>query len=192
MVEWQKRKGLVEAVQLGLEQRVEDLLNVPGRLCCESGRRALYYAVSGGHTGICLKLLATGQFDAHAVALPHSNVSLLAVASCRGHARIVRALLDSGAHVEEDNGECSPLMFASALGHADVVKILCLAVAAIHKRSGEGFTALHYACSGGHVACIKVLLECGAILTVELNLAVTKKCGKKFFFYFISQYEPSS
>lgn len=53
--------------------------------------------------------------------------------------------------------------WASDRGNVDVLKlILSTAGIDIDLQDGEGQTALHYACSCGHKACVELLLELGA------------------------------
>jgi uncharacterized protein len=58
----------------------------------------------------------------------------------------------------------SPLMLASFRGHTDLVKKLIARDADVNK---PGWTPLHYAATGGHLAVIKVLIEEHAYINAE-------------------------
>jgi ankyrin repeat domain-containing protein 50 len=129
----------------------------------------------------------------------------LETASCGGHMKIVKMLLDAGASVNGEDGWA--LYSVSSGGYEEVVRILLEAGAAVNLKSyGEtaligalrcGHTkivemlvdaksdvdtgALYYASSGGHQEIVRVLIEAGAAVNLkflgETALDRASRCG---------------
>ncbi len=96
------------------------------------------------------------------------GVTVLALASERGHTDIVKLLLDAHADVNAtDTGGGGPLIRSSWSGHVDVVKLLLDAGADLELASGGGTTALVVASREGHTDVVQTLLKAGA----EVNKA---------------------
>ncbi|MBI4963550.1 MAG: ankyrin repeat domain-containing protein [Desulfomonile tiedjei] len=105
---------------------------------------------------------------------PNSKVdgrSLIMVASQNGHTRIVEALLDSGANINDESqdrlpGEWNhlkkPLIWAAEYGHGEVVHLLLKRGAAPNQIDANGNTALMYACKENHVDVVNTLISAGA------------------------------
>ena len=79
---------------------------------------------------------------------------------------VVRVLLDAPqTQVDARNlDDETPLMIAALKGEADIVRRLVEREADVNK---TGWTPLHYAATGGHVAVIRILLEANAYIDAE-------------------------
>lgn len=85
--------------------------------------------------------------------------SPLHFAASRGHAEIVSLLLENGADASSRNvsGQTA-LMLACRRGHWEVVLALLVFRSSVTRAEYlSGKTALHYAASGGHIRCIRLL-----------------------------------
>ncbi|KAF8169539.1 hypothetical protein BJ912DRAFT_1067147 [Pholiota molesta] len=93
--------------------------------------------------------------------------SALYYASLAGLQRVSVYLLDMGADVNAQDGECgTALQAASARGHEQNVKLLLERGAHINTQRGRYCTALQAASMGGHEAIAKLLLEKGADVNI--------------------------
>ena len=75
---------------------------------------------------------------------------------------MARVLIDAGAspnfgHVTQG----PPLLAAAAIGETELVELLLSAGADVAAVDIAGYTALHYACSGGHISTARILLAAG-------------------------------
>lgn len=86
------------------------------------------------------------------------GVSSLFIACQKGHAAVLRALLDAGAdtNLVADDGS-SPLFVASQAGHAEVVKALLDAGADPHLVADDGATPLFISAERGHADVASLL-----------------------------------
>ncbi|XP_061729376.1 ankyrin-2-like [Cydia pomonella] len=83
----------------------------------------------------------------------------------RGHAEVVRLLLDAGSKVEVMAGDGStPLHVAVIKNHPEIVKMLLLAGCHVNNKTHEKMTPLHYAASNGFIDLVKMLVNNGANL----------------------------
>ena len=126
----------------------------------------LMLAIFNGYEEVALELL---QRDLEADIHVKNGRTALHIACKVGHLKCAQLLLDAGSRLNEpdDNDNCTPLMLAIFNGHKEV------ALELISRLSGEvvgvkdsvntkditqGRTALHYACSNGHLDIVKSLL----------------------------------
>ena len=89
-------------------------------------------------------------------------------ASGRGHADIVKLLLEKGANVNAKSIHgYTALTAASRNGHADIVKLLIDSGADVNAKEIEGATALMAASWAGHADVVRLLLDNGADVNAE-------------------------
>ncbi|KAG2489253.1 hypothetical protein HYH03_012273 [Edaphochlamys debaryana] len=92
----------------------------------------------------------------------HSQgMTALHVATVRGNAGVVRALLEAGACIEA-GGRNSFLWACKSHVRKEVLKALLDAEPDTEARDNEGFTALHLATREGDASAVRMLLEAGA------------------------------
>ncbi|KRT84770.1 Ankyrin repeat-containing protein [Oryctes borbonicus] len=106
-----------------------------------------------------------GYFDTNEPLLRETKVKIkgdvnnaLPVSAANGRLTIVRLLLNSGANVDNINGN-KLLLAAATEGHLDVVKTLLEKGADANVRTKEGYTPLSIAIRRGHIAIAKILLK---------------------------------
>jgi len=91
------------------------------------------------------------------------KTSVLAIASLRGHEKVVRILLAAGADVNlRDGFGITALIGAAYVGHVETVKALLTAGADVMVRDTNGCTALVAACYQENVETVGTLLAAGA------------------------------
>ena len=100
-----------------------------------------------------------------------------------GDAKVVRALIEAGADVNEaDAAGETPLFRAAGEGHEAVVKALIEAGADVAKGASDGTTPVCVAASRGHELTVKALIECYFASSTEgyrvLYPAVVKALAK--------------
>ena len=115
------------------------------------------------------------------------DVTALWFASLRGHAAVVKELIEAGADVNvrasapiakrsasaKSNtsgvilSDSTPLFAAAHYGHTPVVIELIKAGADVNVPRSDGFTPLHVAASKGHEACVVLLIQAGADVNPE-------------------------
>lgn len=87
----------------------------------------------------------------------------LHVASRRGHAGVVRLLMQAGAESEEEGASgTTPLIAACAAGHEATVRALLECGAGVETRDGQGSTPLLIAAWKGCTGAVEALLAAGA------------------------------
>lgn len=96
----------------------------------------------------------------------NSTTKLLLEAAERGNSAIVYSLLKTVASVNDTDGQQNtPLLLAAARGHTKVVQIIInhghnKKKVNLTMNNLAGNTALHVACENGHLAIVKLLLDC--------------------------------
>ncbi|KAF6787298.1 hypothetical protein CMUS01_16465 [Colletotrichum musicola] len=164
-------RGYKDVVQLLLENGI-----CPNKRNPDHKRfiTALAGASAGGYTKVVKRLL---RYDADR----HQTINLvdtkrataLFLASFKGHAKIVRLLLENGADIDIQNNSCksnTALSAASARGHEDVVRLLIEKDASVNAQSVSQTAPLYCASLNGHKDIVQLLLDAGAELAA-LNSA---------------------
>jgi ankyrin repeat protein len=163
-------EGIWRAAKEGDLAEVERLVGQdPGLLNAgdRDGLTPLMHAATGAHVGVVRWLLdkgaATNKRDKNAV-------TALGLASGFGRSPVVELLLERGANPTiAGEGGWTPLIAASSRGHLEVVRLLLghlSAKATLNHGDCNGKTALWQACSMGHGAVARALLESGADPTI--------------------------
>lgn len=135
--------------------------------------QALMAAVKQGDLGAVERLIASGHpLDQRAPAMggPDEDCTPLGMAARRGHAQIVRRLLDAGADARLICGpmKATAVHEAAYFGHADAVRVLTRPCADGHVAEFDaqgdynGLTALHDAVWHGHAEAARALVDAGA------------------------------
>ena len=131
-----------------------------------------------GNNAVLRRAAEVGQVETVRLMLEHGSVDVngknelketaLGLAAGKGHAAVVRLLLEYGADPEDNCRESSPLMLAAKENHVETVKILCTEAKAnvntgfIYGRSALGFAAKSSGSSEAREKLAKCLLEHGA------------------------------
>ena len=85
----------------------------------------------------------------------------------QGNKDALLSSLDGGAAVDKmDTSRMTPLMHAAKNGHLDCVRLLIGRGADVHKRSGIGLTAAHYAALCGNSEVLLALFDAGVAVDV--------------------------
>ena len=106
---------------------------------------------------------------------PHTRIhsdgkTALHLCTEKGHASIVRYILDSGAKTDTvDASGLTSLHYAAINGHLDVTAILLEAGADIDALDPRGWSALHMAADAGHDGVVRLLVDEGADLDATIN-----------------------
>ncbi len=101
---------------------------------------------------------------------PFLGMTALDWAAVRGHADLVRLLLDRGADVKvRSTAGNTPLHYAALAGNPDIIESLLRAGAHVNERNNNGDTALHYAARNGHLRAVQVLLRHNALANLFNN-----------------------
>lgn len=98
----------------------------------------------------------------------NDTMSVLHIASDRGHSAIVSILLAQNLDPNEPDGSGRPPLHLAAInGHASVTSLLLSSGTHINAIDAVGRTALHWAVLRGHEGVVKVFLDAGG---ADLNL----------------------
>jgi ankyrin repeat protein len=136
-------------------------------------------SVDGQH-GLYLSLRDGSLKAAQALAdWPKTNVearnaqdeSPLMMAALKGHAAMVKKLVERGADVNKPGW--APLHYAATGGHLDVMEFLLEHHAFIDAESPNGTTPLMMAAHYGTTAAVKLLLDAGADTAMKNQLGLT-------------------
>ena len=153
-------------------------------------RRPMYYATMYGNLPAIRALLQSGvDVNEPRDGFRHGCKGITALwdSSSRGHAAVVKELIEAGADVNvrasapiakrsasaKSNtsgvilSDSTPLFAAAHYGHTPVVIELIKAGADVNVPRSDGFTPLHVAASKGHKACVVLLIQAGADVNPE-------------------------
>ena len=150
---YSRRYGHVDIVRTLVKHKA----NVNART--DSGDTPLTLAAENGHDNVVHALLS--DFQCLVDAKGQDGYTALHYSCSGGHVDIVRTLVKNKANVNArtDSGD-TPLTLAARHGHDNVVHVLlsgsqCL----VDAKGQDGYTALHYSCSGGHVDIVRTLVK---------------------------------
>ncbi|KAL4949451.1 hypothetical protein BDW69DRAFT_74962 [Aspergillus filifer] len=117
-------------------------------------QRSLNMAASNGDVERVRKLVSGKAKDYVDVNMPDEEGTVpLIYASCFGHQDVVAALLDAGAHVDQqDRNQWSALMWAMTNRHKTIAKILLDHGASPNIKSSSGGTAFDFAQPGSEIS----------------------------------------
>ncbi|KAL8756169.1 MAG: hypothetical protein Q9199_003121 [Rusavskia elegans] len=118
----------------------------------------LIVAAYFGLSEITASLLKRGT-DANVLARPPNGVSVLDIASQKGHPDVVKLLLDRGAIVQRQQ-----FNNVAERGFLEVVQVLIKHGADFRAKSNTKETPLSYAAASGSIACVQALLDAGVPL----------------------------
>ena len=137
-------------------QGVAEQLRHP-RVICENGMTALDWACMEGHLDIIGILLEAVADEA---VLYTGCTPSVSYACHHGHVDIANLRLAGGALPNEPVGDDSraALHWAASGGRLDAARVLLEAAANVDLPDGQGETALHIACSSGHMSLVRLLL----------------------------------
>ena len=133
----------------------------------ESLVHALGAAVSRGHEGTVLDLLAAGA-DVNSSLHPDNLPNPLYTAVRENNESMVNILLAAGADFEKKWMDTMPVRFAATIGRCGPLKRLLEAGADANAVNSRGQSALHMACSNNHEGAVELLLR--------HNVSVTSRC----------------
>jgi ankyrin repeat protein len=87
----------------------------------------------------------------------------LIIASLKGHLKIVKLLIVSGANVNAGNiTNTTPIMYSSVGGWTDIIKFLIVSGANVNAVNNNGVTALMYSSAKGFLDIVELLVSKGA------------------------------
>ena len=146
--------------------------------------RELHKAIHNDYLGGVIRCLDEGPKRERKKVLDQADgngATPLSRAAYGGHNRIVAALLDRGAKIDELNYEgSSPLIVACDNNKCETVELLLARGANIdlktRVRYQNGFTPLLVACRQGHVDVVRLLLEKGANINLG-NYCTPLQCA---------------
>jgi hypothetical protein len=149
----------------------------PGLLDAQNanGSTPLMAASMDGHVGVVRWLLDKGPVMIDRVTIDNNSISLW-IACFKGHAPVVKLLMERGADPALLGLGKTALTAACGKGHLEVVRVLVghpSGKANIDHRDVDGMTALWVACAYGRGEVARVLLESGADPTIASSIGTT-------------------
>ncbi|XP_029313718.1 LOW QUALITY PROTEIN: transient receptor potential cation channel subfamily A member 1b [Cottoperca gobio] len=162
------------ACRLGVHDSVKNMLGLSGQvgLACKSKdkKSALHFAAQYGRINTCQRLLETITDSRLLNEGDERGLTPLHLASRGGHTKVVQLLLRKGALFHSDYKGWTCLHHAASAGYTQSMEILLSAnLKLLDKTDEDGNTALHIAAREGHVVVVRLLLESGAMLTLNKN-----------------------
>ena len=143
---------------------------------------AIHIAAYNGNSGVVRLLCQEYGVDVNCSTsetieeTPKKGITPLEWAARKGHAEVVKLLLDNKAdvNVSRHTDGATPLYVAAWNGHTEVVKVLLYnkADANISKHT-DGATPLHVAAQNGHTEVVKLLLDNTAEVNASRNTGAT-------------------
>lgn len=143
----QKRKDLYPLHDAAKNGNIENVIMLLGKgldvnRLDDIGHSASFYAVNGGHAGVCKILFK------HSANINEKDIiqkSLLHWAAYKGHIEIVKLLLEHGAEVDpKDSSGKTPIYWAMLSGHIEIIKLLLGHEVKLDEADEDGRTPLHY------------------------------------------------
>lgn len=140
----------------------------------ESGRNGLHWAAQEDYYEVCELLLklkcCTNQIDC-------SGQTPLYIAAAEGNLRIVKRLIEAGAHVDlcGDSPGTTPFMIACSCHNYEEGNVLLQNGSDIDAQDGEGYTALMLAIIKEDDEVVNYLLSKGADITVSRGNEISAK-----------------
>ncbi|CAE7747469.1 ANKRD44 [Symbiodinium sp. CCMP2592] len=149
-------RGHQDMVQMLIHQRGADVERTN-----YAQQTSLHAACDGNHANIVVDLLAAGADADKRDALRQTPLHRAAHV---GAVDCLLALLEYGANAKlRDDGGLLPVHTAAFRGRDEVLRVLISQEpTSANAEAADGWTPLHFASHGGHVAATEALLECGA------------------------------
>ena len=128
---------------------------------------AIHIAAYNGNSGVVRLLCQECGVDANCNTSetlekqPRKGITPLEWAARKGHAEVVKVLLDNraDANVSRHVDGVTPLYIAAQNGHTEVVKLLLNNKADVNASKHNGVTPLYLAAQNGHTQVVKLLLD---------------------------------
>ena len=155
--------ALITAATNGHSSTVALLLPKGARVDArEQGFTPLLVAAQRGHTEVCKLLLETGKANVKETT-PDGFTPLLSAAQ-KGHTEVCELLLGNGSDLEESSPvtQMTALHYAAGNGHESLLQMLLSHKPDLNIRNRFESTPLLLASQGGHLGCVKKLLQAGA------------------------------
>ena len=159
---WRKRLGTMDAGRALLIALCFSNLILAYAPIEFAGRRPLHRAARWGNAHLTRILAEVSNVNERTAS---GGYTPLYYAAFRGHAKVVRVLLEAGAdpNVRTEQGGYTPLYHAARGGHAEMVRDLLQANADINARTARtNSTPLYTAAFRGHAEIVRALLKAGA------------------------------
>ncbi|CAF1196158.1 unnamed protein product [Didymodactylos carnosus] len=162
------KNGFVNVVELLLRKfnvntEIEGIMEYDNQLV--PGATAIWCAAASDHLNIVKLLIFHGANINHCT---RSKSTPLRAACFFNRLEIVKCLIENGADVEQVSLEKNTcLMISSYRGHLDVCHYLLSKAVDVNARDLEGATPLYYACKKDHFEIVKLLVDNGAINSIN-------------------------
>eukprot|EP00605_Chrysophyceae_sp_TOSAG23-4_P000927 GSChrysophyteH1.ASY1.ANO1.1027.1 assembled CDS len=139
------------------------------------GRTALHHSAYHGLSDVCRRLIDDLHCDVNIA--DNAGVTALHIAAWKGRKVICELLLSSPSiniSCQDEHG-LTPLHYASIYRADDIVPLLSPTkmLGLIDEGDFKGNTPLHCACEGGNAVVAKLLVSCGAQLSVQNHMGET-------------------
>ena len=132
----------------------------------KTGETLLFVAAQNGHEVVCAELLSAGAFAYVNKGRFVDAATPLHMAAGKGHAPVVRALLEGRAVPDRADSRAgrTPLFHAASRGQLEAVRLLLHAGANPNWLDQQGVVPLYVAAQNGEAAVVEELLRAGAIV----------------------------
>ncbi len=122
-------------------------------------RTVLIFAILAADVDSAMWLIEHGANIEHCSDFGESPLKMAAYC---GHLKVLEALLERGAKINDAEKWGSPLMKAAQVGHCKVISKLLAYGADLEAKDQSGSTALMYAASAGQLSACELLIKYGA------------------------------